>query len=997
MGELVYYHSPNKFYNIEVPDLSLEPGDVVEVTKPFQFPLYGTEDRPNGLVLGRNQRTGIIGYFPGNYLELLKRESLTSVHGPIQGSYLFSSADVSFEEKPRVSLSQSFVTSVCTNMDERNSAISCIETSPVVLRQQIAHHQLMETFFLTPVLCRHWCHSCFHNTCVPQASDHVCQRTHDVLPPVTMDTEVLVTEWSTPNVVEWMAALNLYHYAELFRFKNIKGSDLFLLDKEKLHSMGIKDEFHQNAILVCVDELCRTKEELGSAEEARHFANVICNGSDETQVPHQLIQESFSTLLQCQKCHAYLRGIVHQGLMCQECGMVCHKTCAATGLPPCQTSREQNKCLLMQKSNVFGQDLTTSFDVNELSAPKVVLLCLQEIEARGQQNKNINLFKVFMPSATPEIVNELKQKFNKEVDSIDLQNYELNCIADVLRKYLLEMPNPVIPVENYKMFVEASKIGDDNQCALCLGQLVQQLPVHHKLTLQTLMSYFCRLCQLQHMRGIEDSPNVLIKMMCHVLLRPPWENIIQIVHNAESHMRIVEILLLKGDWGEEIPVFDSAPALPPRRSSIISSQSLSEVLTEGNSNNGRFLGLSDSPVTLDEAEWYWGDITREEVKDKLKDTADGTFIVRDASNKGSGEYTLTLRKGGSNKLIKIYHENGKYGFSEPLKFTSVVELINYHRSVPLSQYNLMLDLKLLYPVSRFQQIEVEEESKNDLKMVVKKLMEINQEYLQKTKQYDQFYEEYSKTLQDIDLHKQALDAFHETVAILEEQIELHTEYQNEATQHELPGLAENFDLLKRKLHCMQESKIQVENDLKHQAAYNRTLDREMNCLKPEVIQLYKQREQYQMWLLNKGLKKERINNLLQDSSAYLLAKDSVFVQNYDNLPHHDESTWFLSECSKSQAELLLNGKCNGTFLIRNSSTGQFALSIVTNGKVVHCLIHKTSKGYGFAEPYNTHTTLKSLVLHYAQNSLEEYSDYLQISLAHPVYASHSDQYINISN
>lgn len=63
-----------------------------------------------------------------------------------------------------------------------------------------------------------------------------------------------------------------------------------------------------------------------------------------------------------------------------------------------------------------------------------------------------------------------------------------------------------------------------------------------------------------------------------------------------------------------------------------------------------------------------------------------------------------FRKGGNNKLIKIYHRDGKYGFSEPLTFSSVVELISHYRHESLAQYNTKLDLKLMYPISRFQQV-----------------------------------------------------------------------------------------------------------------------------------------------------------------------------------------------------------------------------------------------------------------------------------------------------
>lgn len=64
----------------------------------------------------------------------------------------------------------------------------------------------------------------------------------------------------------------------------------------------------------------------------------------------------------------------------------------------------------------------------------------------------------------------------------------------------------------------------------------------------------------------------------------------------------------------------------------------------------------------------------------------------------------SFRKGGNNKLIKIYHRDGKYGFSEPLTFNSVVDLISHYRHESLAQYNTKLDVKLMYPVSRFQQV-----------------------------------------------------------------------------------------------------------------------------------------------------------------------------------------------------------------------------------------------------------------------------------------------------
>lgn len=111
------------------------------------------------------------------------------------------------------------------------------------------------------------------------------------------------------------------------------------------------------------------------------------------------------------------------------------------------------------------------------------------------------------------------------------------------------------------------------------------------------------------------------------------------------------------DWGEVVPEFASAPAIPPRKVSGRMGTSLPIRVSESSSHSDK-----EKKMELQDAEWYWGDIKREVVNELLNNTVDGTFLVRDASSKG-GEYTLTLRKGGANKLIKICHSKGKYGFT----------------------------------------------------------------------------------------------------------------------------------------------------------------------------------------------------------------------------------------------------------------------------------------------------------------------------------------------
>ena len=962
-------------------------------------------------------------------------------------------------------------------------------------------HSFQVRFFVRPVLCSHcndyiWgaghlgvsctqCTQCVHTKCQIFVSKSVCSvksgGTSETVP-----TNVPVDKWTVINVKEWLAVVNLHRYAELFSNNQIDGARLLKLDPYELYLYRIRDSYHHKAILTCRDELVHRAKAYGQfaqmqQEQQLFKQHLLANPYKADR--HYFLLHTLASLVDCHMCKRPLLGIVHQALLCQHCGLLVHRQCSCTGLPDC--SPKNNPKFVPTKHFIVGVSLFDFTQDNELVVPPILVKSFSHIENRAYVNGD-DLYDVYRLSSDTTKIMEIKAQLNENgVELTQFDRFDLNTIAAIVKWYLRDLQDSIVPEELYDKLVNMCDRSSPDEFKAFVKA---NLHPHHFACLKYVMQHLIRVWTYQFkVHGCRYLPDKLFHIFRSILMRPPWERIVRIVYDIDKQTTVVRRLMLECDWGIEIPEYKKRPdnlIKPPPPIVAYSSQHSADDLT----TNSTLIHLAASTIgsvgqitattlpgtatlsslprsfaksqqdALADMPWFWPNLSRDDTILVLKNCSDGSYLVRHATdNSQVSPYTLCVVKSSLIKSIKIFKENFEsfpeialYDIEKPCRFESIQALVAYYSNTSLREYNHNLDIILLNGVSKYKFgkttewsieklyssfksvfVQLEEATKKCEELEVRSV-NIDDDLGQKLlaiEAFEQIAKIYREQLADAEraASVQLLNRAQDTSVsrLLAAQLMPRSNALNERSNRgddspTFRSFDEMMTKVKTQLHQKLDELEQKKSELNQQVRQLRgdaqRVKEQLDSLKPELTELRKKRENYHMWLIQRGENDDKIQTVLKSPTMHAAAlsvpstqvrspvsmtnlnesdggagEETVMVpddfrskpmlkpnNNYlatmtaasmalssslssalndpdsastkmsksNSFVHLNSLNWYMAECSREQANNLLDSKPDGTYLVRPSSnlSSKYVLSLTYMGDIKHLLIEEDKDG-----------------------------------------------------
>uniref|UniRef100_A0A8C2E8N3 Rho GTPase activating protein 45 n=1 Tax=Cyprinus carpio TaxID=7962 RepID=A0A8C2E8N3_CYPCA len=294
----------------------------------------------------------------------------------------------------------------------------------------------------------------------------------------------------------------------------------------------------------------------------------------------------------CRECDSY---VYFQGAECEECFLACHKRCLETLAIQCGHKKLQGRLQL------FGQDFSQVSGNSPDGIPFIIKKCIGEIERRALRMKGI-----YRVNGVKTRVEKLCQAFENGKELVELSQSSPHDISNVLKLYLRQLPEPIMPFRLYNSLMGLAKeslavmgpegaetgkgpdlvdLGSETDPELLalvdrLKNLLKELPRPNTATLRYIARHLRRIAELEDDNKM--SPSNLGIVFGPSLMRPrPTGATVSLSSLVDYpyQARIVETLIVF------YPAIFHSDSSRPACASSARTQSLQQFCMQSNNNN----------------------------------------------------------------------------------------------------------------------------------------------------------------------------------------------------------------------------------------------------------------------------------------------------------------------------------------------------------------------------------------------------------------------------
>ncbi|XP_047224590.1 unconventional myosin-IXb isoform X5 [Girardinichthys multiradiatus] len=231
----------------------------------------------------------------------------------------------------------------------------------------------------------------------------------------------------------------------------------------------------------------------------------------ENPLDHLFSTYQVNIMQSCDLCGSYIWGM-EKAYMCSACKFICHKKCLNKIITDCST-RCARKDDRVPGSQHFGVQVSVLTNIAN-PVPKVVELLLMHVELNGLYTEGI-----YRKSGTACRARELHQVLETDPEGVCLDNYPIHTITGLVKRWLRELPDPLMTFSLYNDFLHAVELPEKTERIRAVYQKADELPPANYNTLERLIFHLVKVAKEE--KHNKMSPTSLAIVFAPCILRSP--------------------------------------------------------------------------------------------------------------------------------------------------------------------------------------------------------------------------------------------------------------------------------------------------------------------------------------------------------------------------------------------------------------------------------------------------------------------------------------------